>query len=104
MSAMTPRFIRMRVWPAPGVTGGGRRASRGSDACRPAPLLAAARVDVGMIGGKTGRHLRTLSDGPVAGDHDIHVPGSLPHCRAAVSTVEVAGRDRTRRPAVARGH
>jgi hypothetical protein len=30
-----------------------------------------------MIGGKTGRHLGILGNGPVAGDQDIDVPGSL---------------------------
>jgi len=35
------------------------------------------RVDVGMIGGKAGRYFGTLSNGPVAGDQDIDVPGSL---------------------------
>jgi len=30
-----------------------------------------------MIGGEPGRHLGTLGNGPVAGDHDIDVPGSL---------------------------
>jgi hypothetical protein len=35
------------------------------------------RVDVGMIGGKAGRHLGTLGNGAVAGDQDIDVPGSL---------------------------
>ena len=34
-------------------------------------------VDVGMIGGKAGRHLGTLGNGPVAGDQDIDSPGSL---------------------------
>ena len=35
------------------------------------------RVDVSMIGGKAGRHFGTLSNGPVAGNQDIDVPGSL---------------------------
>ena len=30
-------------------------------------LSSPQRVDVGMIGGKTGRHLGTLGNGPVAG-------------------------------------
>jgi hypothetical protein len=30
-----------------------------------------------MIGGKAGRHLGTLGNGPVAGDQNIDVPGSL---------------------------
>ena len=37
----------------------------------------AQRVDVGMIGGKAGRHFGTLSNGPMAGTQDIDVPGSL---------------------------
>ena len=40
-------------------------------------LSSPQRVDVGMIGGQTGRHLGTLGHGPVAGDQDIDVPGSL---------------------------
>ena len=35
------------------------------------------RVDVSMIGGKAGRHFGTLSNGPMAGNQDIDVPGSL---------------------------
>src|SRR5262245_64851409 len=30
-----------------------------------------------MIGGKAGRYFGTLSNGPVAGDQDIDVPGSV---------------------------
>ena len=30
-----------------------------------------------MIGGEAGRHLGTLGNGAVAGDHDIDVPGGL---------------------------
>jgi len=40
-------------------------------------LSSPQRVDVGMIGGKAGRYLGILSNGPVAGDQDIDVPGSL---------------------------
>ena len=40
-------------------------------------LSSPQRVDVGMIGGKAGRHLGTLGNGPVAGDQDIDAPGSL---------------------------
>ena len=40
-------------------------------------LSSPQRVDVGMIGGQAGRHLGTLGNGPVAGDQDIDVPGSL---------------------------
>ena len=43
MSAMTPKFIRMSVGPAPGSTGGVRRAGLDSGARRSVPLLAAAR-------------------------------------------------------------
>ena len=34
-------------------------------------------VDVSMIGSQAGRHLGTLGNGAVAGDHDIDVPGGL---------------------------
>ena len=40
-------------------------------------LSSPQRVDVGMIGGKAGRYFGTLGNGPVAGDQDIDVPGSL---------------------------
>ena len=40
-------------------------------------FLPPQRVDVGMIGGQAGRHLGTLGNGAVAGDHDIDVPGGL---------------------------
>ena len=40
-------------------------------------LSSPQRVDVGMIGGEAGRHLGTLGNGAVAGDHDIDVPGGL---------------------------
>ena len=40
-------------------------------------LSSPQRVDVGMIGGQAGRHLGTLGNGAVAGDHDIDVAGSL---------------------------
>jgi len=30
-----------------------------------------------MIGGQAGRHLRTLGNGAVTGDHDIDAPGGL---------------------------
>ena len=40
-------------------------------------LSSPQRVDVGMIGGEAGRDLGTLGNGPVAGDQDIDVPGSL---------------------------
>ena len=40
-------------------------------------LSSPQRVDVGTIGGEAGRHLGTLGDGAVAGDHDIDVPGGL---------------------------
>jgi hypothetical protein len=48
-------------------------------------LSSPQRVDVGMIGGKTGRHLGTLGNGPVAGDQDIDVPGASPSRSSAVS-------------------
>lgn len=40
-------------------------------------LSSPQRVDVGMIGGEARRHLGTLGNGTVAGDHDIDVPGGL---------------------------
>src|SRR5919199_1127847 len=40
-------------------------------------LSSPQRVDIGMIGGEAGRHLGTLSNGAVAGDQDIDVPGDL---------------------------
>ena len=40
-------------------------------------LSSPQRVDVRMIGGKAARHLGTLGNGPVAGDQDIDVLGSL---------------------------
>ena len=40
-------------------------------------LSSPQRVDVGTIGGETGRDLGALANGPVAGDHDIDMPGSL---------------------------
>ena len=40
-------------------------------------LSSPQRVDVGMIGGKAGRHLGTLGNGAVAGDQDTGVPGGL---------------------------
>jgi hypothetical protein len=35
------------------------------------------RVDVGMIGGTTGRHHGAHGNSPMAGDQDIDVPGTL---------------------------
>ena len=40
-------------------------------------LSSPQRVDVGMIGGQAARHLGTLGNSAVAGDHDIDVPGGL---------------------------
>ena len=40
-------------------------------------LSSPQRVDVGMIGSQAGRYLGTLGNGPVAGDQDIDVPGSV---------------------------
>jgi hypothetical protein len=40
-------------------------------------LSSPQRVDVGMIGGETGRHLGTLGNGAVAGDHNIDLPDGL---------------------------
>jgi hypothetical protein len=40
-------------------------------------LSSPQRVDVGMIGGKAGRHLGTLGNGAVTGDQDMDAPGSL---------------------------
>ena len=40
-------------------------------------LSSPQRVDVGTIGGEAGRHLGTIGDGAVAGDHDVDVPGGL---------------------------
>jgi hypothetical protein len=76
MSAMTPRFIRMSGGPAPGSTGGAGEPVL-TQTLVDRFLSSPQRVDVGMIGGKAGRHLGTLGNGPVAGDQDIDVPGSL---------------------------
>ena len=40
-------------------------------------LSSSQRVDIGMIGGETGRHLGTLGNRAVAGDHNIDVPDDL---------------------------
>ena len=48
-------------------------------------LSSPQRVDVGTIGGEAGRHLGTLGDRAVAGDHDIDVPGGFPSRSSAVS-------------------
>jgi hypothetical protein len=40
-------------------------------------LSSLQRVDVGAVGGEAGRHLGTLGDGAVGGDHDVDVPGGL---------------------------
>jgi hypothetical protein len=48
-------------------------------------LSSPQRVDVGTIGGEAGRHLGTLGNGAVAGDHDIDVAGGLTSRSSAVS-------------------
>ncbi len=48
-------------------------------------LSSPQRVDGGVIGGETGRRLGTLGNGPVAGDQDIDVPGSLTQRSSAFS-------------------
>jgi hypothetical protein len=40
-------------------------------------LSSPQRVNVGMISGEADRHLGTLGNGAVAGDHDIDAPGGL---------------------------
>ena len=40
-------------------------------------LSSPQRVDVGVIGCEAGRHLGTLGDGAVAGNHDVDVPRGL---------------------------
>ena len=48
-------------------------------------LSSPQRIDVGMIGGEAGRDLGTLGNGPVAGDQDIDVLGSVTQPSSAVS-------------------
>ena len=40
-------------------------------------LSAPERVDVGAIGGEAGRHLGTLGDSAVAGNHDVDAPSGF---------------------------
>ena len=72
------RLWSVALGPVPGSTGGGRRASPHPLQTRVDRFLSSPqRVDVGAIGGEAGRHLGTLGDGAVAGDHDIDVAGGL---------------------------
>ena len=43
------------------------------------------RVEVGTVGGQAGRHLGTLGDGAVAGDHDIDVTAAAASRSSAAS-------------------
>src|SRR5262245_42742608 len=60
----------------PGSTDGDRRASL-TQTRVDRFLSSPQRIDVGMIGGEAGHHLRTLSNDAAAADQDIDVPGGL---------------------------
>jgi len=68
--------MKTALGPAPGSTGGRRRASPRPAQTRVDGLLSSPqRVDVGVIDGQAGRDLGTCGDGAVAGEHDIGLPG-----------------------------
>ena len=74
LNALTPEFIRLRIGPAPGSTGGCRRASLDQDARRPVPRAARRCRHDRRPGGPPPRQ---LGNGAVTGDQDIHAPGGL---------------------------